>query len=64
MEYNLMNHSFLLQPNEVLETAEVRITNLSKLPIAITFELLREIDRVKLSGGPAIEQGLEFRLRT
>lgn len=63
MELNFDTQSYTLQPNEVLENESVRVTNISKKPVSISFQLMSSIDRLSLAGGPKMENGLEFRLR-
>jgi hypothetical protein len=63
MEYREQFRAFILQPNEVLESGQLRITNMSKQEQRVTFEALQAADTIRLSAGPIVENGLEFRLR-
>ncbi len=64
MEYDFSTDSYILQPNEVLEVGQLRITNISKKAQGVTKHLLNDFDYLKLSTGPIIGNGgLEFRLR-
>lgn len=63
MEYDHFNNSYILQPNEVLESSQLRITNIGKKAESVSRELLEAFDCRKLTTGPHVERGLEFRLR-
>jgi hypothetical protein len=63
MEYSDIVRAYILQPNEVFEQGHLRITNIGKKESRVTVELLRDFDLQRLTGGPHIEHGLEFRLR-
>ena len=64
MEYDLMTDAYILQPNEVLEVGPLRVTNISKEEKSITKNLAHgDFDHLKLTTGPLVERGLEFRLR-
>jgi hypothetical protein len=63
MEWDFITESYVLQPNEVLEVGQLRVTNVSKTAQGVTTHLLKDFDYLKLTTGPIIERGLEFRLR-
>jgi len=63
MEYDFTTESYILQPNEVFEWGQVRVTNIGKTAQSVTKNLLSEFACLKLTTGPIVERGLEFRLR-
>lgn len=63
MEYSPIQRAYILQPNEVFEFGQLRVTNIGKKEESVTDELLNEFDCRRLTTGPHIERGLEFRLR-
>ena len=63
MEWDFITESYILQPNEVFEYGPVRVTNIDKIARSVTKQLMSDFDRLKLTTGPIIEMGLEFRLR-
>lgn len=63
MEYSIYEKGYILQPNEVLECGQLRITNIGQERQSVSDDLLRSFDLLRLTSGPHVERGLEFRLR-